>query len=69
MLNCVHNARRNTQYAIRICLLILIGWWLLPAIADARDWRSVRDGVEAKLCRGPDGTETFLLCRSADRRK
>jgi transposase len=38
------------------------------AIADERDWQSVRDGVEAKLCRGPDGTETFLLCRSADRR-
>ncbi len=38
-------------------------------IADARDWQSVRDGVEAKLCRGPDGTETFLLCRSADRRQ
>jgi transposase len=38
-------------------------------IADARDWHSVRDGVEAKLCRGPDGAETFLLCRSADRRK
>jgi transposase len=38
-------------------------------IADARDWRTVRDGVEAKLCRGPEGAETFLLCRSADRRK
>ena len=38
-------------------------------IADERDWQSVRDGVEAKVCRGPDATETFLLCRSADRRK
>ena len=38
-------------------------------IAKARDWRTVRDGVEAKLCRGPEGTERFLLCRSADRRK
>jgi len=38
-------------------------------IADARDWRRVRDGVEAKLCRGPEGVETFLLCRSADRRE
>jgi transposase len=38
-------------------------------IAEAKDWRTVRDGVEAKLCPGPDGTETFLLCRSADRRK
>jgi transposase len=38
-------------------------------VADGRDWQSVRDGVEAKVCRGPDGTETFLLCRSADRRQ
>jgi transposase len=37
-------------------------------IASSRDWCSVRDGVEAKLCPGPDGNETFLLCRSADRR-
>ncbi len=36
-------------------------------IADERDWQTVRDGVEAKVCRGPDGTETFLLCRSSDR--
>jgi transposase len=39
------------------------------AIAEARDWRTVRDGVEAKLCPGPEGHETFLLCRSADRRE
>jgi transposase len=38
-------------------------------IADGRDWQSVRDGVEAKVCCGPDATETFLLCRSSDRRK
>ena len=38
-------------------------------IADEQDWKSVRDGVEAKVCRGPEGTETFLLCRSADRRE
>jgi transposase len=38
-------------------------------IADARDWQTVRDGVEAKLCPGPDGAETFVLCRSADRRE
>ena len=25
--------------------------------------------MEAKLCRGPEGVETFLLCRSADRRE
>jgi transposase len=39
------------------------------AIAEARDWRTVRDGIEAKLCPGPEGSETFLLCRSSDRRE
>jgi len=38
-------------------------------VADARDWKTVRDGVEAKLCAGPDGGETFLLVRSAERRE
>ena len=33
-------------------------------LKEARDWRTVRDGVEVKLCAGPDGSETFLLCRS-----
>ena len=37
------------------------------ALADAKDWRTVREGVEAKLCAGPDGKETFLLCRSGHR--
>ncbi len=39
------------------------------AIADARNWQSVREGVEAKLCAGPDGQETFVLCRSVERRE
>ena len=38
-------------------------------LAEERDWQTVRDGVEAKLCRGPDGLETFLLCRSRERRE
>ncbi len=38
-------------------------------LAEKRDWQTVRDGVEAKLCRGPEGPETFLLCRSRERRE
>lgn len=38
-------------------------------ITDARDWQTVREGVEAKLCAGPNGVETFVLVRSADRRE
>lgn len=34
-----------------------------------QDWHEVQAGVEAKLVAGPDGTETFILARSADRRK
>jgi transposase len=38
-------------------------------ILEEKDWRIVREGLEVKLCAGPDGRETFVLCRSADRRK
>ena len=33
----------------------------------AGDWRQVRDAVEVQLVAGPDGAETFVLCRSAAR--
>lgn len=36
-------------------------------LADKADWRRIREDVEVKICRGPDGEETFLLCRSAAR--
>ena len=30
-------------------------------------WKQVRDGLEVKLCRGPEGEETFILCRLSER--
>ena len=33
------------------------------------DWESVREGLEVKLCASAHGEETFILCRSADRRE
>ena len=36
-------------------------------LADRSDWRRIREDVEVKICRGPEGDETFLLCRSAAR--
>jgi transposase len=34
------------------------------------DWRTIRDGLEVKLCQAPDGgEETYILCRSQDRRE
>ncbi|MFQ5473631.1 MAG: IS1634 family transposase [Dehalococcoidia bacterium] len=34
------------------------------------DWKTIRDGLEVKLCRSPEGDqEIFILCRSRDRRE
>lgn len=38
-------------------------------LGDKTDWRHIRDDVEVKICRGPEGKETFLLCRSASRKE
>ncbi len=38
-------------------------------IACERDWQTVREGIEVKICPSADGDETFLLCRSAERRE
>jgi len=35
----------------------------------SEDWHAVREGLEVKLCPSPDGAETFVLCRSRDRRE
>lgn len=34
-----------------------------------KDWHEAQEGVEVKLVPGPEGDETFLLARSADRRE
>ena len=36
-------------------------------MAEKIDWRQIREDIEVKICRGPDASETFLLCRSASR--
>jgi transposase len=33
------------------------------------DWQKVHEGLEVKCCPSPDGQETFILCRSEDRRE
>jgi transposase len=36
----------------------------------AEDWRTIREGLEVKVCPSPDGgKETYILCRSRDRRE
>src|SRR3989442_1912415 len=39
------------------------------ALAEARDWQTVREGIEAKQCVGPDRVETVVLIRSVERRQ
>jgi len=39
------------------------------AIIDAKDWQQVREGLEVKFCASPQGGETFVLCRSVERRE
>jgi transposase len=36
-------------------------------IAEITDWRQIREDIEVKICGGPDGSETFVLCRSLSR--
>lgn len=38
-------------------------------LVEQEGWEQVRDGLEVKVCKGPDEDEVFLLCRSGDRRK
>src|SRR5438270_7915569 len=40
----------------------------VPALAASDGWRTVHEGVEVKLARHPETSETVILCRSADRR-
>jgi transposase len=36
-------------------------------IAEKTDSRQIREDIEVKICGGPDGSETFVLCRSLSR--
>ena len=40
-----------------------------PQLAAAQDWSTVREGVDAKRCPNIEGTETFVLIRSSERRE
>ena len=39
------------------------------ALVEQKDWSEVEAGVEVKLVPSPDGEETFILARSAERRE
>jgi len=37
-------------------------------LVEQQGWQMIREGIEVKLCAGPDGLESFILCRSRERR-
>ena len=37
-------------------------------LVDQSQWKRIREGLEVKLCPGPDAEEVFILCRSEARR-
>ena len=59
--------KTNRRYLIGTAKSEVKRW--SKVIAEAHDWKTIRDGVEVKLCAGPDGKETFVLCRSVERRE
>jgi transposase len=60
-------SRTERRYVIGTARSELKRW--AKELADKTDWRQIREDVEVKICRGPEGKETFLLCRSASRRE
>jgi transposase len=38
-------------------------------ILDRQGWQEIREGIEVKLCLGPEGEENFVLCRSRERQE
>ena len=36
-------------------------------LTERQGWTEIREDIEVKICPGPDGVESFLLCRSASR--
>jgi transposase len=57
--------RTGRRYLLGAARSELAKW--KPQLLDRTGWREVRDGVEVKLVTGPNGRETFVLCRSKDR--
>lgn len=38
-------------------------------LVEKEGWKNIREGLEVKICEGPDEREVFLLCRSGDRQE
>ena len=55
----------NRRYLVATSKSELRNWE--KELIETRGWKTVRDGLDVKKCDGPDGKETFILCRSKDR--
>lgn len=58
--------RTGRRYLLGASRSELVKW--KEELLNERHWQMVREGLEVKLCTGPDGKETFVLCRSQARR-
>ncbi|MBI5850974.1 MAG: IS1634 family transposase [Planctomycetes bacterium] len=57
----------NRKYVIGAARSELRKW--ARELRDKTGWAQVRDGLDVKLCPGPEGEEVFILCRSAARKE
>jgi transposase len=57
--------KTGRRYLLGAARSELVKW--KPQLLERTGWREVRNGVEVKLVSGPNGRETFILCRSKDR--
>jgi transposase len=58
--------RTGRKYLLGASRSELVKW--KQELLSERHWQNVREGLDVKLCTGPDGKETFVLCRSQARR-
>ena len=58
--------KTNRKYLLGASRGELVKW--KQELLSEREWKKVREGLDVKLCAGPDGKETFVLCRSEARR-
>lgn len=65
--NLEYITQRNGRYIVGTPKSMLKDYE--TALLEQDDWRVVQEGLEVKLCPGPDGDEVFVLCRSNARRE
>jgi transposase len=65
--NLQYIAQRNGRYIVGTPKSMLKQYE--AALLEQDNWNTVQEGLEVKLCPGPNGDEMFVLCRSSARRE